>query len=97
MDLPFPKKSWEKQEWDQIKNLTKDAIVSLLKKDVRWEFRGGSGGRLVFHNPKLPSPYENLAIHYHAGEGFRNKGLLKGILNQWCCTREDLIKWKILR
>jgi hypothetical protein len=97
MDFSFPKKSWEKNEWAQLKNLTKNNIISLLKKDIRWEFKEANGGRYIYKNPKLPQPHDYLAIHYHPTEGFRDKGLLREILNQWCCTREDLKKWKVIK
>jgi hypothetical protein len=97
MDFPFPAKRWEKHEWDQIKNLTKKEIISLLNKDARWANRGANGGRFIFHNSKFSPPYEYLAIHYHPTEGYRDKGLLKEILNHWCCSSEDLRKWKVIR
>jgi len=94
--FPFPKKEWTRQEWQQLKGLTKDDLISLLKKDARWELAGTKGSRYIFHNSKLDTPYQYLEIHYHK-EGFRNKGLLKDLLNQWCCTKEDLKKWKVLK
>jgi len=93
MYFPFPDKKWDKQDWDQIKNITKEKLISLLKKDDRWEFRGARDAKYVFYNPKLKPPFEYLAIHYHPHESFREKSLLKRILNHWCCTREDLKDW----
>jgi len=95
--FPFPKKEWSKQDWQRLKNLTKEDLISLLKKDPRWEFAGTEGARFVFLNRRLQEPYTHLTIHYHKKEGFRDKGLLKNILDHWCCTREDLKKWKVLK
>lgn len=97
MNFPFPKKEWSKQDWQQLKNLTKSDLISLLNKDVRWKSMGAKGAEFVFHNPQLQSPYQYLAIHYHPKEGFRNKGLLKNILNHWCCTKDDLKRWKVIK
>jgi predicted RNA binding protein YcfA (HicA-like mRNA interferase family) len=96
LDLPFPKKEWARQEWDQIKNLSKIDLISLLNKDGRWEFIKAKGNQYIYRNPKLKPPFNYLAIHYHK-EGFRNKGLLKQLLNQWCCTKEDLKRWKVIK
>jgi len=97
MDFPFPAKKWKKNEWAQLKNLTKKKIIDLLMKDERWEHTGVDGSRYIFYNPKLPRPQENLAIHFHPKEGYRDKGLLKDILSHWCCTLEDLKKWKVIK
>ena len=97
MNFPFPSKNWEKNEWAQLKNLTKKNIIELLKKDKHWEHTGVNGGRYIFCNPSLSPPFDNLAIHFHPTEGFRNKKLLKDILNHWCCTLDDLKKWKAIK
>ena len=95
MQLPFPKKTWQKNEWQRLKNLTKINLIKLLDKDDRWTFIKVKGGRYIYHNPQYKSPHNYLAIHYHK-EGFRNPGLLKDILNHWCCTSEELHKWGVI-
>jgi len=94
--FPFIKKEWTKQEWQQLKGLTKKDLISLLKKDRRWEWVSTKGSRYIFHNPERKQPFDYLEIHYH-NEGYRNPGLLQDILNQWCCTKEDLKKWKVIK
>ena len=96
MELPFPKKKWTNQERQQLKRLTKIDLISLLDKDDRWEFRGVKGARYTYYNPGIRPPNEYLTIHYHR-EGFRNIGLLLHILDHWCCTREDLKRWKVFK
>lgn len=96
MQFPFANKEWDKNEWDQLKNLRKTDIISLIKKDQRWEFRGAKGARYQFYNQQIKPPYDYLTIHHHK-EGFHNPGLLKNLLNHWCCTKDDLRKWKVIK
>jgi hypothetical protein len=96
MEFPFPHKRWTGQEWDQIKNLTKLDLISLLDKDSNWTFVGVKGANYVYYNPQHKPPYDYLTIHYHR-EGYRNKGLLRRLLDHWCCTGEDLKRWKIIK
>lgn len=95
MEFPFPKKKWTSQDWSQIKNLTKIDLISLLKKDNYWEFVGVKGAKYIFHNPQYKPPYDYLTIHYHR-EGM-DAGLLKHLLNHWCCTRDDFKRWKVIK
>jgi len=96
MEFPFPKKEWTKQEKQQFRNLTKIDLIKLLDKDERWDFKGVKGNKYTYHNSQIKPPYNYLTIHYHR-EGYRNIGLLLDILNQWCCTREDLKRWKVFK
>lgn len=96
MKLPFPKKQWEKQDWQQIKNLTKVDLISLLDKDSHWEFKGVKGAKYIYYNRQYKPPYDYLAIHYHKEE-FKNKGLLRHLLDHRCCTRDDLKRWKVIK
>jgi predicted RNA binding protein YcfA (HicA-like mRNA interferase family) len=96
MEFPFPHKSWAKDEWDQIKNLSKKEIISLLNKDGRWQFVGVKGALHIFRNNQYSPPYNYLTIHYHTG-GFNNPSLLRQILNHWCCTPDDLRRWKTIK
>ena len=96
MEFPFPKKKWTKQEKQQFNKLTKIDLINLLNKDNRWEFKGVKGNKYTYHNPTIKSPYDYLTIHYHREE-YKNIGLLLFILDQWCCTRDDLKRWKIIK
>lgn len=97
MDFPFPKKQWGKQDWDQIKNLTKVDLISLLDKDDHWEFVQAKGARYTYFNTEYAPPYNYLTIHYHPRERYREAKLLCQILDHWCCTRDDLIRWKVIK
>lgn len=97
MDFPFPLKKWDKQDWDQIKGLTKAEIISLLQKDNRWQFVGAKGSKHVFQNTQYKPPFDYVSIHYHPKERFREEKLLKHLLNHICWTREDFVKWKIIK
>ncbi|MFA5645505.1 MAG: type II toxin-antitoxin system HicA family toxin [Candidatus Ratteibacteria bacterium] len=94
--FPFIKKEWSKSEWGQLKNLTPKDLITLLKKDTRWELVKTKGSRYIFYNVKLETPYQYLEIHHHK-KGYRNKGLLKSILDQWCCTKNDFKKWNVIK
>lgn len=96
MKLPFARKEWANQEKQQFKKLTKIDLISLLKKDNRWEFAGVKGNKYIFHNSEYKPPYNYLTIHYHR-EGFKNIGLLLDLLDHWCCTRDDLRHWKVIK
>ena len=96
MELPFPQKQWTKQEWSQLKNFRPDDFINLLAKDDHWELIAMKGARYIYENPELPKPHDLLEIHYHKAE-YRNKGLIRYLLNHWCCTREDLRRWKVLK
>ena len=97
MDLPFPKKVWTNPERQQFRKLTKIDLINLLDKDDRWEFKGVKGAKYTYYNPQInPARYRYLTIHYHR-EGFKNIGLLLDILDHWCCTKEDLKRWKVIK
>jgi len=96
VNLPFPRKQWTKQEKQQFKKLTKIDLISLLDKDKNWESRGAKGNRYVFYNSQYKPPHDHLTIHYHR-EGFKNIGLLLHLLDHWCCTRDDLKRWKVIK
>jgi len=96
MELPFPKKKWTYQEQQQFKKLTKIDLINLLNKDNRWEFTGVKGNQYTYHNPTIKPPYDYLTIHYHR-EQYKNIKLLLFIFDQWCCTRDDLKRWKIIK
>jgi len=96
VQLPFPKKQWTKQEKQQFKKLTKIDLISLLDKDSHWQPVGVKGNKYIYHNPQIKPPNDYLTIHYHR-EGFKNIGLLLHLLDHWCCTREDLKRWKVIK
>jgi hypothetical protein len=95
MELPFPKKDWG-TDWNQIKNLQPKDLISIMKKDSRWEFIGVSGARYLYRRADIPKPHDIIAIHYH-NKGYRDKGLLKDILNHTCWTKEMLRAWKVIK
>jgi hypothetical protein len=95
--FPFPHKKWTGQEWNQLKNLTKVGLIALLRKDDRWTFVEAKGAQYVFHNPKIKRPFDYLSVHYHPKDGFRNPSLLRQLLDQWCCTVDDLRRWKVIK
>jgi hypothetical protein len=99
MKLPFPKKSWNKQDWSQIKNLSKIDMISLLDKDPHWERVGTKGALYIYYNPecaKYGQQYAYVAIHYHREE-YRDKGLLRGLIDHICWTRDDFKRWKVIK
>jgi len=96
MEFPFPKKKWAPQEKQQFKKLTKIDLINLLDKDKRWELKSIKGARYTYHNPAIKSHFAYLVIHYHR-EGFKNIGLLLALLDQWCCTRDNLKQWKVIK
>lgn len=97
MELPFPKKKWSKQEWDQLRGITKSKMIALLNKDTRWEFLGTKGSRYIYRNSELRAPFDHVAIHFHPKEGYRDQKLLRAILDHICWTRDDLVKWKVIK
>ena len=96
MKFPLPQKEWTSQEWSQLKNLSPIDMISLIGKDDRWELVTVKGNKYIYRNPRLEKPHDILEIHYHKKE-YRNKGLIKFLLNHWCCTRADLKRWKIIK
>lgn len=96
LPFPFPKKSWKKNEWNQLKGLTKIEMIRLLEKDDRWEHVATKGSRYIFYNPDLPEPFRYVEIHHHR-EGYRDKGLLRKLIDHICWTREDLRNWGVIR
>lgn len=96
MNFPFPKKKWTKQERDQIRPLTKIAMIKLLDKDARWEFLGVKGGRYIYENSEYPKPYDHVAIHYHR-EGYHDPSLLFQLIDNICWTAKELRKWKVIK
>jgi hypothetical protein len=96
MELPFPKKEWTYKEKQQFRNISKIEIIKLLDKDKRWDFKGVKGNKYVYYNSQIKPPYDYLTIHYHK-EGYRDIKLLLYLLDQWCCNRDDLKRWKVIK
>lgn len=88
---PFPKKQWTPQARSQIRTFTKNQVAAIVKGDSRWEYSGMDGGRTVFRNPLLPSPWNYLAVHTSKQE-YQNPSLLFWMLDHICCTESDLKK-----
>ncbi len=95
--LPFKPQKWTSQEWAQLKGISKNELIRLLRRDPNWEeVHSSRGSRIVFRNRNLPLEYQYIAIHRHAG-GFRNKSLLKALLAQIGWTADQLRKWKVIK
>ena len=91
------KQNWTKQEWDQLKGISKAKLIQLLRKDPDWEETPAArGSRIVFCNKNLPLEDQYVAIHKHAG-GYHDKGLLKNLLAQIGWSAQRLRKWKVIR
>lgn len=98
MAPPFPRKAWERQDWLRIRSLTKIEIIKLLDKDARWQAVGAKGSKYTYYNAKLKSPHNYLTIHYHSDKDqFNNENLLKDILDHWCCSKDDFVRWKVIK
>lgn len=78
MRLPFPRKKWTKNEWDQLKGLTKIEVIKILDKDDTWEYIGTKGGRYIYKSDEYDEPFNHLAVHYHH-EGYGDK-MLRDVL-----------------
>ena len=94
---PFPKRQWEKSEWDQIKNWKKKDLIKYLDADANWKRVGTDGSRYIYKTSKRQPPHEYVEVHYHAKDGFRNPGLLKKRLDQICWDATHLRSRKIIK
>jgi|GEM_PF-1232153 len=97
-EKPFPNKKWDKQVWDQIKNIKKTEMIVFMAKDDRgvWKHLKTIGAVYVYHTNKYKPPFDMLTIHYHPGDTF-TKGSLTDHLDHVCWTVDDLIRFKIIK
>lgn len=79
------------QIWSQLKNKTRDNLISALKKDG-WKPDEKRGAVQVWRHPDR----RKVTIHYHSKKTYGPK-LLKGLLEDTEWTEEDMRRLKLIK
>ena len=83
--------AYQKNVWDQLKNLTADHLVQALKKDG-WEKVEGSGAIHIYRDPSG----KTVSIHYHPNKTYGAK-LLQNLLDDIGWSVERMRKLKLIK
>jgi len=81
--------------WNQLKNLTADAIIAALLKDG-WAKDPASRDATIAYIKKSPTENKRVVIHYHPQKTY-GPSLLKGLLTDIGWTEEDLKRLKLVK
>lgn len=81
--------------WNQLKNLSKDDLISALEKDG-WKLSPMSGGSEREYI-KEGSQRRRIVIHYHTRGETCGRKLLKGLLEDIEWTETDLHRLKLVK
>jgi hypothetical protein len=86
--------------WNQLKNLTKGALISALERDG-WllEKPSASSGaiRLFIKYDPQGKPLKRVEIHYHRSSETMGAGLLKGVLEDIGWTEKEMRSLKLIK
>jgi predicted RNA binding protein YcfA (HicA-like mRNA interferase family) len=80
--------------WNQIKNLSADALIKALQRDG-FQNEGKSGAVLGFYKPGNPAP-RRITIHYHPGKTYQPK-LLTALIAAAGWDENDLRRLKLIK
>lgn len=86
--------AYPKNVWSQIKNLTKEELVSAMLRDG-WEKDPASKDATIAYIKRGTSSNQRVVIHYHPGAGC-GPGLLKGLIEDIGWTVDDLKRLKLI-
>lgn len=83
--------TWPSHVWDQLKNVTADALVSALERDG-WTYDSGRGAQRVYRK----APGRLVSIHYHPHKDYHAR-MLHSLFDQAGWSEADLRRLKLIR
>lgn len=88
--------SYQKNVWNQLKNITVEELMNALRKDG-WEKEDSSGARIPYRKAMDNGEVKRVVIHYHPKKTYKSAKVLRGLLNDIGWSVEDFKRLKLVK